>query len=221
MARRKPRRPSPDRESRRTEIIAAAVRLCARLGMENLTFGAIAKETSLSRPLIYFYFPDLASLLLEALRVGSNDLHQRFLSAVHADATGLDQIRSLGRAYVNFAREQPEMFELLAHTESKQPQGLHEHPAMQQCMQNQESILGLLVAALQKGGRDRSIRRDIGDPLKVALCLWGQTHGLIQLAATKQENLQEQFGPAYSDLTEFGLDLITVSLAAPGKQRRA
>ena len=152
MARRKPRRPSPDRESRRTEIIAAAVRLCARLGMENLTFGAIAKETSLSRPLIYFYFPDLASLLLEALRVGSNDLHQRFLSAVHADATGLDQIRSLGRAYVNFAREQPEMFELLAHNESKQPQGLHEHPAMQQCMQNQESILGLLVAASRKAG---------------------------------------------------------------------
>ncbi len=218
MARRKPRRPSPDRESRRREIIAAAVRLCARRGMENLTFGDIAQETGLSRPLIYFYFPDLASLLLEALRLGSIELHARFLAAVRPAALGLDQIQAVGRAYVAYARERPEMFELLAHSESKQPPALQNHCARPDCLQYQSAILGLLVDALKKGRRDGSIRRDIGDPMKVALCLWGQTHGLIQLAATKQAGLVEQYGPAYASFTDFGLDLICRSLArTPGK----
>ena len=221
MARRKKTRPSPDRESRRQEIIAAAVRLCARHGMENLTFGAIARETGLSRPLVYFYFPDLATLLLEALRLGSTELHARFLAAVRPDTAGLEQIRALGRAYVVYAREQPEMFELLAHNESKQPHGLTEHSAQPACLENQTAVLGLLVTALQRGRRDGSIRRDLGDPMQVALCLWGQTHGLIQLAATKLPGLAEQLGPASAGFTDFGLDLICRGLAAKKTPRRA
>lgn len=219
MTRRKTRRPSPDRESRRGEIIAAAVRLSARHGMENLTFGSIAKETGLSRPLVYFYFPDMASLLLEALRLGSNQVHQAFAAAVRPDDNGLHQIMAIGRAYVTYAREQPEMFELLAHNESKQPQAMQDHPIHVECMKNQDDVLGLLVSALQKGRKDGSIRSDIGDPMKVALCLWGTTHGLIQLAAAKQQCLVEKCGPKFSDLTDFGLDFISRSLAAPVRKR--
>jgi AcrR family transcriptional regulator len=219
MKRRTPRRPSPDRELRRNEIIAAAVRLSARLGMENVGYGEIAKETRLSRPLIYFYFPDLPTLFLEALCHGSAGVHRYFLSAVKPEDTGLEQIMAIGQAYVRYAQENPDYFELMAHNESKQPMKQEGSPLYQQCMMYYDNTMGLLVAALRKGVKDGSIRRDIGEPAMVAVCLWGLTHGLIQLAATKQSTLETNFGPAAAALPDFGLDLICRSLRAKPRRK--
>jgi AcrR family transcriptional regulator len=215
MKRRTSRRPSPDREIRRGTIIAAAVRLFAQRGMENVSYGDIAREAGLSRPLVYFYFPDLETLFLEALSNGAAAMHRAFLAAVKPADSGLEQIMGIGRAYVTFARENPDTFELMAHNESKQSKAQAENPLQQQCMLYYDGIMGLLVSALVKGVRDGSIRKDIGDPAKVAVCLWGLTHGLIQLAATKRDTLETNFGSAAATLPGFGLDLICRSLQAP------
>lgn len=214
MKRKATRRKSPDRAKRRGEIIAAAIRLCAERGMENVTYGHIARATRLSRPLIYFYFPDLQSLFMEALIQGSDELHQRFMAAVKPSQSGLDQIMAIGRAYVVFADEKPALFELLAHNETKQPKEHREHPLMEECLRYFDAIMGLQVSALQKGVRDGSIRKDIGDPGKIAICLWGLTHGLIQLAATKQPFFEATLGTPLAKLPELGLDLIRRSLRA-------
>ncbi|MBI2510900.1 MAG: TetR/AcrR family transcriptional regulator [Opitutae bacterium] len=215
------RRPSPDREQRRQEILRAAIRLFAQRGMENVTFGDIAKAARLSRPLVYFYFPDLETLFLEAVIVGSGKVHQRFQHAIRPSLAGLDQIMALGAAYVQFARDEPELFQLLAHKETKQSSpDKPEHPLETECRRVFGGIMDILVAALKKGREDGSIRRDIGDPAKVAVCLWGLTHGLIQIAATQQPTIECKLGAAAAtDLPDFGLDLLCRSLAAP--KRRA
>ncbi|MFI5337466.1 MAG: TetR/AcrR family transcriptional regulator [Opitutales bacterium] len=220
MKRRAPRRQSPDRENRRQEIISAAVRLFAERGMENVTYGDIAKAAKLSRPLIYFYFPDLETLFLEAIVLGGAELHRRFQAAVRPTEQGLDQIMSIGRAYVGFARDEPAAFQLVAHNESKQSLDQEDHPLTQECQRYYDGIMGLLVTALQKGVRDGSIRPDLGDPGKVAICLWGLTHGLIQVSATKQSSIECKLGVPFPDLPDFGLDLIRRSLQAAKRRRR-
>jgi AcrR family transcriptional regulator len=212
------RRPSPDREQRRQEIIRAAIRLFSERGVENVTFGDIAKAARLSRPLVYFYFPDLDTLFTEAVIVGVNKVHQRFLSAARPAMNGLEQIMAIGAAYVQFARDEPQLFQLLAHKETKQSGTETEHPLEQECHQRFGDIMALLVAALQKGITDGSIRSDIGEPTKVAVCLWGLTHGLIQVAFNQQPTIQRKIGPAGDDLPDFGLNLLRRSLAAPRRR---
>lgn len=214
-----PKRAAPERELRRQQIIDAAVRLFAERGMENVTFGDIAKAAKLSRPLVYFYFPDLQSLFFETLIVASNDLQRRFQAAARPSLSGLDQLMAVGRAYVEFAQESPALFHCLAHNESKQSAEHFEHPLHEQCACAFDGIMGVLVAALHKGMRDGTVRADIGDPGKVAICLWGLTHGLIQLNVTKQPIIGEKLGSPFADLPDFGLDMIRRSLAAAKKSR--
>lgn len=215
-----PKRPSPDREQRRQEILRAAIRLFAERGLENVTYGDIAQAARLSRPLIYFYFPDLETLFLEAVIVGSSKVHQRFQHAVRPGLSGLDQIMAIGVAYVQFARDEPQLFQLLAHQETKPSATEAGHPLEEECHRSFAAVMGLLVAALQKGIRDGSIRRDLGDPAKVAVCLWGLTHGLIQIATTQQPTIECNLGPAAAaNLPDFGLDLVCRSLAAPRRRR--
>jgi len=214
-----PRRAAPERELRRQQIIDAAVRLFAERGMENVTFGDIAKAAKLSRPLVYFYFPDLQSLFFETLLVACTEVHRRFQAAARPSLSGLEQMMAIGRAYVSFAQERPALFHCLAHNESKHDPERLEHPLHQQCTGVFDGIMGLMVAALQKGVRDGSIRADLGDPGKVAICLWGLTHGLIQLNVTKQPTIEEKLGAPFADMPEFGLDMIRRSLAPIKKTR--
>jgi AcrR family transcriptional regulator len=208
------KRRSADRENRRHQIIQAAIGLFAERGLENVTYGDIARKARLSRPLVYFYFADLQTLFMEAIILGSAELHRRFMAAIKPQQRGLDQIMAIGRAYVDFARDEPAHFELLAHNESKQTKEHAEHPLMEDCMRYYDGIMSLIVTALHKGMRDGSIRKDIGDPGKVAICLWGLTHGLIQLAATKEPVLAAKLGAPFTDLPDYGLDLICRSLSA-------
>lgn len=187
--------------------------------MENVTYGDIAKAARLSRPLIYFYFPDLETLFLEALVLGVNDLHHRFQAAVRSADQGLEQIMTIGRAYVQFAQDEPELFQLLAHKETKPSPTETEHPLEADCLKLFEGIMGLLVAGLQKGIRDGSIRRDIGPPAKVAICLWGLTHGLIQITSTQQPTIERKLGAPAPDLPDFGLALLRRTLQPPGQSR--
>lgn len=214
-----PRRAAPEREIRRQQIIDAAVRLFAERGMENVTFGDIAKAAKLSRPLVYFYFPDLQSLFFETLLVACIEVHRRFQAAARPNLSGLDQMLAIGRAYVSFAQERPELFHCLAHNESKQPPEELDHPLHQQCTGIFDAIMGLMVAALHKGMRDGSIRADLGDPGKVAICLWGMTHGLIQLSVTKQPTIDEKLGAPFTNMPDFGLGIIQRSLAPIKKTR--
>ena len=55
--------------------------------------------------------------------------------------------------------------------------------------------------------RDGSIRPDIGEPVMFALTLWAFTHGLIQLAMAKGNDLA-RFGVAIPALSDYALGLI-------------
>ena len=212
MNSKRPRKISADRETRRAAILTAAAELFHEKGVENVTFGHIARRVKLSRPLVYFYFPDMATLIMEAALLASEKLHRHFMSAMKPSDKGVDQIFAIGRAYVRFARDEALWFELISHSGPSKIKD-REHPLMEDCQRYHDAIMGLLVSALQKGMRDGSIRKNVGDPGKVATCLWGMTHGLVELSLAKGQVLEENLGTAFPDLPEFGLDLIRRSLS--------
>ncbi|MGC4075157.1 MAG: TetR/AcrR family transcriptional regulator [Nibricoccus sp.] len=202
------RRPAPEREQSRQDILSAATRLFAERGVENVGFGDIAKAARLSRPLVYFYFPDMQSLSLAAINVANTELHQRFREAAQPALSGLDQIVAIGRAYVRFALEEPALFQGVARHDAKSGAKSQEHPVQQENDREFGGMIDVMVAALTKGVRDGTIRPDLGDPGKVAISLWGLTHGVLQLHATKQTVIGQKLGTDFADLPEFGLGLI-------------
>ena len=70
---------------RRTELLAAAVRVIGRVGARSVRVEDVALEASVSTPLVYYYFENRTELMAEAFRHAN--LH---LLASHGDDEGLD-----------------------------------------------------------------------------------------------------------------------------------
>jgi hypothetical protein len=67
---------------------------------------------------------------------------------------------------------------------------------------------------LQRGLEDGSIRKDVGDPVQVCTVLWAFTHGLIQIATTKSQEIARH-GVEVPKLLEGAYSMLRRMLAAP------
>ena len=70
-----------------------------------------------------------------------------------------------------------------------------------------DQVKGTVVAVIEAGVRDGSVRKDIGDPLMLALTLWAFTHGIIQLVMAKSADLARS-GIAIPDFSNYAFKLL-------------
>lgn len=202
-----------EKERRRLEILDAAEAVAAVVGVEALTMDLVARKARLSRALLYVYFHDKSALLL-ALCVRTLDaLQQRFAAASAQHRTGAAQVEACGRAYVAFAAEFPARFEALAYFEAHQPSD-DPDSAYDGFMVAGDRCHQAIVAAIEQGLRDGTIRADVGVPKLVALTLWGLMHGLIQISVTKSGSLARE-GVDGAQLIEQGFRLAMAALVTP------
>lgn len=206
------KRPKP-REGNRDEIIATACRLFATHGLENTTFGAIAKAAHVSRPLVYFHFKDQRTLFLECVCLATQELNRRFTAQIDAKASGLDQLEAMGRAYFGLHVDAPDQFQLLAMYEAQPPKGGTARELYDRIEALHAEIDELKTGLVRRGIRDGSIRRDVGDPQIVSTCLWAFSHGLSQLLAVKGTHLCQCFGLDIAKTVATGFALLRKSLA--------
>lgn len=202
-----------EKERRRLEILDAAEAVAAVVGVEALTMDLVARKARLSRALLYVYFHDKSALLLGVCNRALAALQQRFTAAAAGHATGLAQVEACGRAYVAFAEEFPARFEALAHFEAHQPTDELD-PSYGEFMDAGDRTQQAIVAAIEQGLRDGSIRADVGVPKLVALTLWGLMHGLIQIAVTKSGSLERE-GVMRAQLIEQGFRFAIAAIATP------
>jgi len=206
-------RPRDETDGRRQSIVDAAETVLAETGRENMTMADIAEAAQVSRSLLYVYFEDMDDIVMAVTHRGFRSMRQRFEAAVAEHDTGLRQMRGIGEAYVDFAREEPTRFHLVAQFESRvaDPEGATGR--MRKCLGEADRGLGAMAEAIRKGIDDGSMRPDL-DPLQTAMTLWGSTHGLIQLAANKGDGLRQQYDLAPEHLVEGGLDFLGAALAS-------
>jgi hypothetical protein len=74
----------------------------------------------------------------------------------------------------------------------------------------------IVVASLEAGQRDGSIRADVGDLQVTSRVLWGFTHGLTQIAITKVGPLAEA-GISVTQLTQQAIAMIRYTLAGTAR----
>jgi AcrR family transcriptional regulator len=195
-----------EKERRRAEILDAAQALYLEKGWDALTVDQVARSARLSRALVYVYFRDKEELLFAIGERAMRLLRNRFTEAAARHSRGLDQIEAIGRAYMSYAYEFPHYFDFCsrfqAHSVAVDP-GSHEGA----CVIAGDEVLGTVVGAITSGIRDGSIRPDVGEPTMLAVTLWAFTHGLIQVAMAKGNDLA-RFGVAIPELSDYALGLI-------------
>jgi AcrR family transcriptional regulator len=199
-----------EKERRRAEILDATERLYAKMGWDALTVEQVARSARLSRALVYVYFRDKEDLLLGIGERAMGLLRERFRAAVATQSEGLDQVAAIGRAYMGYAHEFPHYFDFLTRFQSR-PTGTDAGSNENACQAAGDQAIAIIVRAIEAGIADRSIRANIGDPTLLAVTLWAFSHGVIQLAMVKANDLA-RFGVAIPQFSGNALELLRAML---------
>lgn len=183
-----------ERDRRRAEIVDAAEALYAEVGWDAVTMDQVARRARLSRALVYVYFRDKPDLHLALVERALDTLRERFEAARSGKSTGLDEVEAIGWAYLSYARELPHCFDACARFEARaSSDGVQPNEAA--CMAAGHRVHEAIVASINRGVADGSIRPDIGDPYVTSLALWAFSHGVVQIAATKSGQMDVEGVP--------------------------
>jgi len=195
-----------EKERRRAEILDAAQALYLEKGWDALTVDQVARSARLSRALVYVYFRDKEELLFAIGERAMHLLRDRFVEAAARHPRGLDRIEAIGRAYMAYAYEFPHYFDFCSRFQAHSV-ALDSGSNEDACVHAGDAVLATVVEAITSGIGDGSIRPDVGPPILFALTLCAFTHGLIQVAMAKGNDLA-RFGVAIPELSDYALALI-------------
>lgn len=202
-----------EKERRRETILDAAEHVFALKGFDAATMEQVARKARVSRALVYVYFKDKTALQLGVCIRGLKILRQAFESARQAHATGYEQVKAIGRAYMQFSEDRPTHFAAMSRFEATPADFAcaQEDGMTQDMMLAGQQVHEQTVLAILKGMADKTLRGDIDDPMRVSITLWAFSHGTIQLAQTKGPFI-EGMGISKANFLEEALDLAMQSL---------
>lgn len=101
----------------REELVIAAMGLLREHGLPSLTLRATARAAGVSHTAPYNHFSDKRALLAALADQGFAELDARCEHVCTAVSDARCNLQRLGQAYVEFALDQPEMFQLMFSTE--------------------------------------------------------------------------------------------------------
>jgi AcrR family transcriptional regulator len=172
----------------RDEILNAAIELIMQQGFDKLQMREIARKVDYSIGGLYEYFGSKDEIIAAVCREGEARL------SAHLGAVSLDQpvdqyLLELGLAYVQYARRNPQYFQLMF---TQLRAGAEEYTRAPDIPS--EGSYRLLVNAVQRGINDGLIRTRPGYGVdEIAYSLWGLVHGLATLQVTYLSEVQFDF----------------------------
>jgi TetR/AcrR family transcriptional regulator len=177
-----------EKEQRRNMIIAAAEKVFFAKGLDAATMDDIAEEAELSKGTLYLYFKSKEDLYLAITGRSLELLVDLFLEATKNQTIGLEKVRAIGQAYMEFGKRHPNKLRAMLYFESLPVEFDEGSSGAQACVVLGDKVIQILVLAIQAGITDGSIRADI-DPVKTALVLWATSTGVLRWIDTKYEHI--------------------------------
>ncbi|GAB7105757.1 TetR/AcrR family transcriptional regulator [Streptomyces phaeofaciens JCM 4814] len=162
-----PEKPDPDL---RTRLVDVGVDLVALEGVGALTLREIARRAGVSHGAPRRHFPTHLELLSAIARRGFTELAVRVTTTLgDGTASPRTQLSELGRAYLEFALDNPGMYELM-----------FRHDLLESGhLRLRDTSLPLFGVLVDLVGRVRP--DDRADSRAVAAALWANLHGIAQL----------------------------------------
>ena len=175
---RRPRLPKGSGAALRTEILAAAEEIFVTDGYEGASIRKIAASVGVSSTALYIHFRDKGEMLSEIAAHSIGDLVTRMEALAAEPSTAADQVRSMIRAYMDFAMGHPNAYQLVfgQQIHLSEAQLAHLDDLGQRCF---APFLAAVRRLFEVGG----VRA--ASPEIAAQVAWGAAHGLTSLQLTK------------------------------------
>lgn len=190
------------KEDLKIRILEAAKKLFVKEGYEATSIRKIAAEIEFSPTTIYLYYKDKTDIAYALHQEGFSLLRERLAALVYVDQP-FERLKAMGRAYIQFALDHPDFYELMFIM--KEPMKyLQAHHPEEEWPEGERIFDGLIktVAACQDSGYFGGM-----DTNEVAMLSWSVVHGLCSLHITSHfKHIAEKCGsyalPAHEALLE-------------------
>lgn len=165
--------------SLREEILDVSKELLLKHGFSKISMRKIAKKADVTATSIYLHFKNKDDLLLALVEESIANLNGVLRNALNEAASPIEQLESLADAYVGYAMENPQEYEIIYMV---RPEEMPKYP--REKFQQVREIYELLAGIIQRG-KERNLF-DVEDPLVSAYTLWAQIHGVVSVILGKR-----------------------------------
>ena len=156
-------------EAFRSRLCAVAESLFARHGVGGVTMRQIARELGYSQTAAYRYFADKDEILA-AVRAAAFSRFAARLEAAMDNRDARADARAVGRAYLEFAIDEPDAYRLIF--DAHQPDA-STYPELVEATERARASMTRYVRALVDAGEID------GDPAQLGMIFWSAAHGLV------------------------------------------
>jgi len=168
---------------RREQILEVALRLFGERGAGNVTTRQIAEAVGISQPSLYAHFPSAEAIADELCVRAFAALQTRFAAMVADVADPWQRIDLLGRAYIEFGLDHPDMYRIaFMPTREMQPP-----PGMTFDLATCDPGLAAGLRAFADLGAAIVAVRGVNDDhtALIAQAIWSAVHGVTSLLIAK------------------------------------
>lgn len=175
-----------ERLARRELIIDTAEELFSEKGFDGTTMEDVAEGAELGKGTLYLHFKSKSSIYLAICERGSSLLNSLMSKVLTEDTSGIEMVKKLGFAYLEFIKEHPVYFSAFNFYETLMNDGaLSECRLAEKCEDHVREAMAYIVRALQIGMQDGSIKNTI-EPKEMGLIIWGASKGVVHMAFLKE-----------------------------------
>lgn len=170
------------------KILDAASRIYLDKGLAGLTMRAVAEQIGVSATALYRHYLDKEALVIALVDEGYRRFGEYQLRAVEAK-TAQERMRAAGRAYVDFALENPGYYRLMF----IMPPTLGGVDLPEHVRNRARAVFQTLADRIRECIAARLFPRSL-DPDLLARSIWALSHGLVSLyLAGKWQGSEDQF----------------------------
>ena len=159
-----------DKQARRAQIVTAARRIAELEGWPSVTVRRLSDEISYSQPVLYAHFGSREGILAAVAIEGFGELGLA-LERARTKARRGGEVEAVARAYLEFARSSPALYEAMFSLSLSVPFDEAATPPELRFAFSQ------LVELFQGRGSEREILSEL---------LWASLHGIADLTRTKR-----------------------------------
>ncbi len=165
--------------SLREEILEVSKYLLLKNGFSKMSMRKIANKADVTATSIYLHFKNKDDLLLALIEESIANLNKVLRNALDETASPIEQLESLADAYVGYALENPQEYEIIYMV---RPEEMPKYP--KEKFQQVREIYELLAGIIRRGKEQHLF--DVDDPLVSAYTLWAQIHGVVSVILGKR-----------------------------------
>lgn len=206
------RRKKEPRSVHRENIASAASVLFMEKGITATSMDDIAKAAGYSKATLYVYFKNKEEIVGILVLASMKKLYGYIVSALEQQESTKARYDSICNGLVQYQEEFPFYFKMVLDTINIDFQAQDYLPEEKETYQVGEEInmkmKGFLISGMEKG----DLRNDL-EIMPTIFNFWGMLSGIIQLAANKEEYIENLMGLSKKQFLEYGFSMLYCSIA--------